>query len=155
MVAGEFTTKAKLDYGMFVRGVVAQIGFDYYVDDLPSVDSKGLSDITCEVLFRINKRSPDIAGDVHGGKDEREVGREIRGLCSDMLTIKTADGMALTHSMATRLGKVLTEVRRSGEFWWLRPCGKIWVIIEYRWKADGATQTNCETRYPILFWMRA
>jgi S-adenosylmethionine synthetase len=87
MVAGEITSKAKLDYGMFVRGVVARIGFDYYVDDLPSVDSKGLSDKTCEVLVRINKQSPDIAGDVHGGKDEREVGLEIRGLCSDMLTI--------------------------------------------------------------------
>jgi hypothetical protein len=46
-------------------GVVAQIGFDSYVDDLPSVDSKGLSDITCEVLVRINKQSPDIDGGVH------------------------------------------------------------------------------------------
>jgi S-adenosylmethionine synthetase len=52
-VAGEITTKAKLDYEMVVRGVLAQIGFDSYVDDLPSVDSKGLSDITCEVLVRI------------------------------------------------------------------------------------------------------
>mgnify|MGYP002179077943 CR=1 FL=1 len=67
MVAGEIANKAKLDYEMVVRGVVAQIGFDSYVDDLPSVDSKGLSDITCEVLVRINKQSPVIAGDVHVG----------------------------------------------------------------------------------------
>ena len=67
MVAGEIANKAKLDYEMVVRGVVAQIGFDSYVDDLPSVDSKGLSDKTCEVLVRINKQSPVIAGDVHVG----------------------------------------------------------------------------------------
>merc|ERR1711913_80592 len=62
MVAGEITTQTKIDYEKVVRGVVAKIGFDSYVDDLSSVDSKGLSDKTCEVLVRINKQSPDIAG---------------------------------------------------------------------------------------------
>ena len=47
MVAGEITTGAKLDYDKVVRGVVAQIGFDSFVDDLSSVDSKGLSHKTC------------------------------------------------------------------------------------------------------------
>merc|ERR1712060_253006 len=64
-VMGEITTQAKLDYEKIVRGVVKQIGFDSFVDDLSSVDSKGLSDKTCEVLVRINKQSPDIAGGVH------------------------------------------------------------------------------------------
>merc|ERR1712070_1301716 len=50
MVAGEITTQAKIDYDKVVRGVVASIGFDSFVDDLSSVDSKGLSDKTCEVL---------------------------------------------------------------------------------------------------------
>merc|ERR1712190_54190 len=50
MVAGEITTQAKLDYESVVRGVVAKIGFDSYVDNLASVDSKGLSNKTCEVL---------------------------------------------------------------------------------------------------------
>merc|ERR1712166_105142 len=62
MVAGEITTEAKLDYDAIVRGVVKKIGFDSYVDDMSSVDSKGLSDKTCEVIVRINKQSPDIAG---------------------------------------------------------------------------------------------
>merc|ERR1712127_1104963 len=57
MVAGEITTKAKIDYDKVVRGVVAKIGFDSYVDALDSVDSKGLSDKTCEVLVLINKQS--------------------------------------------------------------------------------------------------
>eukprot|EP00438_Fugacium_kawagutii_P010532 Skav214529 [mRNA] locus=scaffold410:257687:259867:- [translate_table: standard] len=60
MVAGEITTEAKLDYDKVVRGVVAQIGFDSFVDDLSSVDSKGLSHKSCEVLVRINKQSPDM-----------------------------------------------------------------------------------------------
>merc|ERR1712153_203618 len=59
-VMGEITTKAKIDYEKVVRGVVAKIGFDSFVDDLSSVDSKGLSDKTCEVIVRINKQSPDI-----------------------------------------------------------------------------------------------
>merc|ERR1711929_29337 len=41
-VMGEITTQAKIDYEKVVRGVVAKIGFDSFVDDLSSVDSKGL-----------------------------------------------------------------------------------------------------------------
>merc|ERR1712087_299325 len=58
MIAGEITTQTKIDYDKVVRGVVAKIGFDSFVDDLSSVDSKGLSDKTCEVMVRINKQSP-------------------------------------------------------------------------------------------------
>merc|ERR1711972_1022269 len=43
MLAGEITTQARIDYEQVVRGVVAKIGFDSYVDDLSSVDSKGLT----------------------------------------------------------------------------------------------------------------
>ena len=64
MVFGEITTKAKLDYDKIVRQQVREIGFDSFVDDLSSVSSKGLSCDTCEVLVRINKQSPDIAGGV-------------------------------------------------------------------------------------------
>jgi S-adenosylmethionine synthetase len=44
-------------------------------------------------------------------------------IVSGYASYETADGMALTHSMATCFGKVSTEVRRSGERLWLRPCG--------------------------------
>merc|ERR1712127_573715 len=74
MVAGEITTQAKIDYDKVVRGVVEKIGFDSYVDDLSSVDSKGLSHKTCEALIRINKQSPDIVGGVLVGKDDMDVG---------------------------------------------------------------------------------
>merc|ERR1711868_279518 len=130
----------KLDYDKVVRGVVAKIGFDSYVDDLSSVDSKGLSDKTCEVLVRINKQSPDIAGGVHVGKDEMDVGAGDQGIMFGYASDETEDCMPLTHSMATRLGKKLTDVRKSGLLWWLRPDGKTQVTIEYLQKADGSVE---------------
>merc|ERR1719361_424077 len=80
MIAGEITTQTKINYEEVVRGVVAKIGFDSYVDDLSSVDSKGLSDKTCEVLVRINKQSPDIAGGVHVGKEDLDIGAGDQGI---------------------------------------------------------------------------
>merc|ERR1712115_323414 len=140
MVAGEITTGAKIDYEKVVRGVVAHIGFDSFVDDLSSVDSKGLSDKTCEVIVRINKQSPDIAGGVHVGKDEMDVGAGDQGIMFGYASDETEDCMPLTHSMATRLGKKLTDVRKSGLLWWLRPDGKTQVTIEYLERADGSVE---------------
>merc|ERR1711972_464468 len=119
---------------------VKHIGFDSYVDDLSSVDSKGLSDKTCEVLVRINKQSPDIAGGVHVGKDELDVGAGDQGIMFGYATDETEDCMPLTHSVATKLGKTLTDVRKSGKLWWLRPDGKTQVTIEYLQKADGSVE---------------
>merc|ERR1712066_1136086 len=140
MVAGEITTQTKIDYEKTVRGVVAKIGFDSYVDDLSSVDSKGLSDKTCEVLVRINKQSPDIAGGVHVGKEDRDVGAGDQGIMFGYATDETEDCMPLTHSVATKLGKKLTDVRKNGELWWLRPDGKTQVTIEYLQKEDGSVE---------------
>ncbi|CAJ1375943.1 unnamed protein product [Effrenium voratum] len=140
MVAGEITTQAKLDYDKVVRGVVQQIGFDSFVDDLSSVDSKGLSHKTCEVFVRINKQSPDIAGGVHVGKEDLDVGAGDQGIMFGYASDETSDCMPLTHSMATRLGKTLTDVRKSGECWWLRPDGKTQVTIEYLQHPDGSVE---------------
>merc|ERR1712232_1476008 len=126
--------------GKVVRGVVSKIGFDSYVDDLSSVDSKGLSDKTCEVLVRINKQSPDIAGGVHVGKDDLDCGAGDQGIMFGYATDETEDSMPLTHSLATKLGKKLTDVRKSGDLWWLRPDGKTQVTIEYKQKADGSVE---------------
>merc|ERR1712238_494121 len=140
MVAGEITTQTKIDYDKVVRGVVAKIGFDSYVDDLSSVDSKGLSDKTCEVLVRINKQSPDIAGGVHVGKDDMDVGAGDQGIMFGYASDETLDFMPLTHSIATRLGKTLTDVRKSGHLWWLRPDGKTQVTIQYLQREDGSVE---------------
>merc|ERR1712070_627073 len=140
MVAGEISTSAPLDYDKLVRGAVASIGFDSFVDDLAAVDSKGLSDKTCEVIVRINKQSPDIAGGVHVGKDDLDVGAGDQGIMFGYASDETEDCMPLTHSMATRLGKKLTDVRKNGDLWWLRPDGKTQVTIQYLQKEDGSVE---------------
>merc|ERR1712153_23998 len=121
-------------------GAVAGIGYDSFGDDLSSVDSKGLSSKTCEVLVRINKQSPDIAGGVHVGKEDLDVGAGDQGIMFGYASDETEDAMPLTHSMATRLGKTLTDVRKSGEGWWLRPDGKTQVTIEYQQQEDGSVE---------------
>merc|ERR1711935_1043065 len=88
----------------------------------------------------INKQSPDIAGGMHVGKDEMDVGAGDQGIMFGYATDETEDCMPLTHSMATRLGKKLTDVRKNGQLWWLRPDGKTQVTIEYLQKADGAVE---------------
>merc|ERR1712118_184976 len=139
MVFGEITTSSKLDYDKIVRKAVEGIGYTSYEDALDSVDSKGLSNKTCEVLVRINKQSPDIAGGVHVGKDEMDVGAGDQGMFG-YASDETEDCMPLTHSVATKLGKTLTDVRKDGSLWWLRPDGKTQVTIEYLEKADGPVE---------------
>jgi len=140
MIFGEITTKANLDYDKIVRQAVRNIGFNSYVDDLSATKSKGISCDSMEVLVRINKQSPDIAGGVHIGKDEMDVGAGDQGIMFGYATDETKSTMPLTHFLATRLGKVLTEVRKSGFLWWLRPDGKTQVTIEYKQHADGSVE---------------
>merc|ERR1711988_1640194 len=140
MVFGEITTSTKLDYDTIVRKAVQDIGYDSFVDELDSTVSKGLSHKSCEVLVRINKQSPDIAGGVHVGKDELDVGAGDQGIMFGYASDETEDAMPLTILVATRLGKKLTDVRKSGHLWWLRPDGKTQVTIEYASKPDGSVE---------------
>ena len=112
MVFGEITTAAKLDYDTMVRKAVKGIGYDSFADNLSSTVSKGLSDKSCEVLVRINKQSPDIAGVVHVSKDELDIGAGDRGVMFGYASDETEDCMPLTILIATRLGKKLTDVRK-------------------------------------------
>merc|ERR1711990_1340221 len=137
----EITTGAKLDYEKIVRTTVQGIGYDSFVDDLSSVESKGLSCWSQEVKVRINKQSPDIAGGVHVGKDEMDVGAGDQGIMFGYASDETEDCMPLTHLVATRLGKKLTDVRKDGSLWWLRPDGKTQVTIEYKQNDDGSVES--------------
>lgn len=138
MVFGEITTAGQIDYESIVRAQVREIGFDSFEDDLSSVKSKGLGCDSCEVLVRINKQSPDIAGGVHVGKSDLDVGAGDQGIMFGYASDETEMCMPLTHMMATQLGKKLTDVRKDGSLWWLRPDGKTQVTIEYKQHSDGS-----------------
>jgi len=106
MVAVEITTEAKV----VVQSAVGKIGFDSYGDDLSSVDSKGLCDKTCEVLVSINKQSPDIAGGVHLGKENLNVGDGERG---NMRSCKPSTGSCKLSVPALQKGA------SHAEFWFV------------------------------------
>merc|ERR1719487_177049 len=124
----------------WARTTVQGIGYDSFVDDLSSVESKGLSCWSQEVQVRINKQSPDIAGGVHVGKDEMDVGAGDQGIMFGYASDETEVCMPLTILIATRLGKKLTDVRKDGSLWWLRPDGKTQVTIEYKQNEDGSME---------------
>ena len=83
-----------------MRGVVRDVGFDPFVDDLSSVDSKGLTYQDCEELVR-NKQSLEIAGGVHVGKDDFDVGEGDQDIMFGCAS-ETEDNVSLTRPMATR-----------------------------------------------------
>merc|ERR1719421_925020 len=69
-----------------------------------------------------------------------DVGAGDQGIMFGYASDETEDCMPLTHLLATRLGKKLTDVRKNGLLWWLRPDGKTQVTIEYKENADGSVE---------------
>jgi len=127
VIAGEITTKAKLNYESIVRGAIREIGY-VNADDVFHADTVFINNF-------LTRQSPDIAQGVDAkkakGKKTAEQGAGDQGLMFGYACDETPELMPTPIMFAHRLGRRLTQLRKAGKVHWLRPDAKSQVSVRY------------------------